>query len=151
MPNNLQYGKRGLALTQSFEGLRLKAYQDIVGVWTIGYGHTGKDVHPGMVITQDQAAAYLLEDIQAAVKAVNRLVTAPLTQEEFDGLVDFTFNCGDSALAKSTLLRMLNAGDLKGAAEQMLLWNHAGGKVVAGLLRRRQAEQDLFKTKAVEK
>jgi len=151
VPNNLQYGKRGLALTQSFEGLRLKAYQDIVGVWTIGYGHTGKDVHPGMVITQDQAAAYLLEDIQAAVKAVNRLVTAPLTQEEFDGLVDFTFNCGDSALAKSTLLRMLNAGDLKGAAEQMLLWNHAGGKVVAGLLRRRQAEQDLFKTKAVEK
>lgn len=139
-----QYSRNGLQLTEQFEGCRLTAYQDQVGVWTIGYGHTGFDVHEGMTITQAQAEAYLRADIEAAA-AVNRLVTIAITQDAFESLVDFTFNLGVGALMHSTLLRKLNAGDFAGAAAEFEKWDHAGGQVVAGLLRRRLAEEALFK------
>jgi len=142
--NNFTYSQNGLNLTKQFEGLDLNAYQDQVGVWTIGYGHTGKDVHPGLTITQQQADNLLMQDTQSAAAAVNRLVTAAINQDEFDALVDFVFNLGQNALAGSTLLRKLNAGDFAGAAAEFPKWCHAGGKVVAGLVRRRQAEQQLF-------
>lgn len=78
--NNLAYSNKGLALTEQFEGLRLTAYQDSVGVWTIGYGHTGPDVHPGLTITQQQAGALLQQDVAGAVATVNGMVKVPLSQ-----------------------------------------------------------------------
>ncbi|MGA2690116.1 MAG: lysozyme [Candidatus Korobacteraceae bacterium] len=144
--NNLSYSDQGLALTEQFEGLQLTAYQDPVGVWTIGYGHTGADVQPGLTITQEQASDLLLQDVAGAVAAVNRLVTVPLTQNQFDALVDFTFNVGQGNLASSTLLRELNAGNTAGAAAQFLVWVYAKGVELPGLVTRRQAEAALFQT-----
>jgi lysozyme len=144
--NNLSYSDQGLALTEQFEGLQLTAYQDPVGVWTIGYGHTGADVQPGLTITQEQASDLLLQDVAGAVAAVNRLVTIPLTQNQFDALVDFTFNVGQGNLASSTLLRELNAGNTAGAAAQFLVWVYAKGVELPGLVTRRQAEAALFQT-----
>jgi lysozyme len=95
---NMNYSKNGLALTESFEGVRLTAYQDIRGVWTTGYGHTGPDVRPGMTITQAQAEQLLLADVAHAVSMVNRCVTVSLDQNQFDALVDFAFNAGCEAL-----------------------------------------------------
>jgi lysozyme len=142
--NNLTYSGNGLALTEQFEGCRLTAYQDQVGVWTIGYGHTGPDVTPQLTITQDQAQDLLVQDVSSAAACVNNVVTLQLSQDEFDALVDFVFNLGVGAFTGSTLLRDLNAGDLTAAAAQFDLWDHAGGAVVAGLLRRRQAEMAMF-------
>lgn len=142
--NNLTYSKNGLALTEQFEGCRLTAYQDQTGVWTIGYGHTGTGVHAGLTITQDQAEALLVSDVAASATYVNGAVLVVLNQDEFDALVDFVFNLGRGAFAGSTLLKDLNAGDFTGAANQFDRWDQAGGQVVAGLLRRRQAETALF-------
>ena len=97
-----------------------------------------------MVWTQEQADAQLLKDIQNAVDHVNRLVTVPLSQGEYDALVDFIFNVGSGNFDRSALLRLLNAGNYQVAAAQFDLWDHAGGKVVAGLLRRREAEKAEF-------
>ena len=144
--NSLTYSGNGLALTEQFESCRLTAYQDQVGVWTIGYGHTGPDVTPKLTITQSQAETLLAHDVGRAADCVNKAVTIELTQNEFDALVDFVFNVGTGAFAGSTLLRVLNAGNLDAAASQFDLWDHAGGAVVAGLLRRRQAETALFNT-----
>ena len=146
--NNLSYSKSGLALTEQFEGLRLTAYQHSVGVWTIGYGHTGSDVHPGLTITQMDAEALLLNDVANAARCVNQLVTIPLAQNEFDALVDFVFNLGNGNFATSTLLKDLNAGDFAGAAGEFQKWDHAGGRVLAGLLQRRLGEANLFQTDA---
>jgi len=140
----MEYSQDGLRLTEQFEKCRLTAYQDIAGVWTIAWGHTGSDVYPGRVITLDEANSLLLQDVQNALDHVNSLVIVPLTQNEFDALVDFCFNCGCAAFAGSTMLKLLNAGDYQGAAEQFDAWDHAGGKVVAGLLRRRQIETNDF-------
>jgi lysozyme len=142
--NNLTYSGNGLALTEQFEGCRLTAYQDQVGVWTIGYGHTGPDVTPQLTITQDQAQDLLAQDVCSAAACVNNVVTIQLSQEEFDALVDFVFNLGAGAFTGSTMLRDLNAGDITAAATQFDLWDHAGGAVVAGLLRRREAETAMF-------
>jgi lysozyme len=142
--NNLTYSANGLALTERFEGCRLTAYQDQVGVWTIGYGHTGPDVTPGRTITQTQAQTLLAMDVGSAVSCVNTFVSVTLAQEEFDALVDFVFNVGAGAFKGSRLLHSLNAGDFAGAAAQFELWDHAGGVVNPGLLRRRQAEAALF-------
>lgn len=142
--NNFIYGKEGLTLTEQFEGCRLSAYQDQVGVWTIGYGHTGPEVCAGMTITAEQAEALLAQDVKSAADCVNRVVSVALTQEEFDALVDFVFNLGSGSFAQSTLLQLLNAGSFAAAAAQFDRWDQAGGAVVAGLLRRRQAETALF-------
>lgn len=141
--NTLDYSMNGFHLTQSFEGCKLKAYQDSTGVWTIGFGHT-KGVAEGQECTQDQANQWLSEDVQDSVHAVNQTVTVPLSQNQFDALVDFTFNLGAGSEAHSTLLRVLNQGDYTAAAAEFLKWNHAGGVVVAGLTKRRQAENKLF-------
>jgi lysozyme len=139
-----EYSSAGLALTKSFEGLRLTAYQDAGGVWTIGYGHTGPDVKPGQTITEAEATELLLADLQTAVRCVNGAVRVPLTQGQFDALVDFAYNAGRGNLLHSTLLRSVNAGDFAGAEAQFGLWVHAGGKVEPGLVRRRAAEAALF-------
>ena len=134
----------GIALIQQFEGLRLAAYQDVVGVWTIGYGHTGPDVRAGQTITQAQATALLQQDLSRFEAGVSRLVTVPLNGNQFSALVSFSYNLGLGSLQGSTLLRLLNARDYAGAAGQFPLWDKAGGKALPGLLRRRQAEQALF-------
>jgi lysozyme len=143
---NFKYSANGLALTERFEGLRLQAYQDSVGVWTIGYGHTSPDVHAGLTITGQQAKILLAADVAWAVACVNKAVTSAINQNQFDALVDFTFNLGCASLVQSTLLRLLNAADFAAAAPQFLRWNKAGGKVLKGLTLRRQAEMDLFNT-----
>jgi len=143
---NFTYSDPGLALTKQFEGLQLTAYQDQTGKWTIGYGHTGPDVVSGMTITEEQAEALLQSDVAGAVTHVNNAVTAEINQNHFDALVDFAFNLGCATLTNSTLLRVLNQGDFASAAAQFLVWDHAGGVVVPGLLRRRTAEMNLFQT-----
>lgn len=124
--------------------MRLVAYQDVAGRWTIGYGHTGPEVCPGLTWTQGRAAEALAADIRNAVNCVNHAVTFQLTQSEFDALVDFVYNLGCHAFISSRLLTNINTGDLVTAATQFDLWDHAGGKVVAGLLRRRQDETREF-------
>ena len=144
MNDHLHFGEAGFDLVRRSEGCRLTAYRDIVGVLTVGYGHTGSDVVEGMTITQDQADQMLRYDCQFSEMAVKRLVAVELNQEQYDALVDFVFNCGVGAFQKSTLLRRLNRGDYDGAAEEFPKWNQAGGVVVQGLVKRRRAEQQLF-------
>lgn len=141
--NNLVYSKNGLALTELFEGDVLTAYQDPRGIWTIGYGHTA-GVHPGETITHEQAVALLFDDLRAAALCVNETVTVKLTQPQFDALVDFAFNIGITSFRHSTLLRDVNAGRFESALGQFRLWDHCGGIVNAGLLRRRSAEASEF-------
>ena len=140
----MKYSRTGLLLTQSFEACRLTAYQDSAGVWTIGYGHTS-GVQPGDTCSPYQASAWLELDVREAEAAINNLVKVPLSQEEFDALVDFVFNEGTGHFASSTLLKLLNEGHYAMAADQFERWDMAGGKVVAGLLRRRIAETQEFK------
>jgi lysozyme len=140
----MEYSKQGLALTESFESCRQTAYQDIKGIWTIGWGHVGPEVVDGLVWTQNQADTQLVTDLQNAERMVNTYVTVPITQGIFDALVDFAFNLGTNAARGSTLLKLVNAGDMAGAAAQFQLWDHASGVVVAGLLRRRIAEEQEF-------
>lgn len=139
----MRTSQRGLSLIKSFEGLRLLAYRDAVGIWTIGYGAT-RGVKAGMSITKEQAERMLLNDVQRFEPEVERLVQVPLTGNQWDALVSFTYNLGAANLESSTLLRLLNRGDYAGAAEQFPRWNKAGGKVLPGLVRRREAERVLF-------
>ena len=132
----------GLALIESFEGIRLKAYPDQRGIPTDGYGHTA-GVHLGDQITQAQAQAYLKEDCSVAVACVNRNVKVPMTQNMFDALVSLCFNIGSGNFANSTLVKLLNEGS-KLASIQFLVWDKVDGVADPGLLRRRKAEQALF-------
>lgn len=143
---NMSYSKDGMTLTEGFECCRLLPYLDIAGVPTDGWGNTHK-VIMCVRITQEKADADLLANVQDAVDAVNDHVTVELTQHQFDALVDWTFNCGIGAMKSSTLLKKLNAGDLEGAHDELVRWCKANGVTVAGLLRRRKAEQDLFDKK----
>ena len=142
----MTYSANGLALTESFEGYSDTAYPDPIsgGVpWTIGYGHTA-GVQPGEACTKEQAEAWLLSDVATVADAINADCTYPLTQDEFDALVDFGFNLGVHRLENSTLWAKLMAGDITGAEAEFDKWDMAGGRVVQGLLRRRQAEEALF-------
>lgn len=141
----MQTGRDGIQLIKEFEGLRLSRYQDIVGKWTIGYGHLilANESFP-KPITEQQAEELLRKDLATSESGVNRLVKVKLSQYQFDALVSFTFNLGVGNLQSSTLLKKLNAGDYAGAANELTRWNKAGGKEVAGLTRRRAAERKLF-------
>lgn len=134
----------GLNLIKSFEGLRLSAYQDIVGVWTIGYGHTGSDFSADTTWTEEQCELALARDLHRFEDCVGTLVNVDLTQNQFDALVSFCYNLGCQSLKISTLLKLLNQGDVTGAALEFTKWDVAGGHVVQGLLNRRLAEQSLF-------
>lgn len=141
----MRLSAQGLDLIKRSEGFRASVYNDPAGVPTIGYGHK---IRPGEAfaptITDTQATAILLEDVSGAEEAVTRLVKVPLTQGQFDALVDFTYNLGMGRLAQSTLLRELNAGNFAAAADEFLKWDHISGHESAGLKARRQAERDLF-------
>ncbi|HHT3785809.1 lysozyme [Enterobacter roggenkampii] len=144
----MQTSDKGIALIKQFEGCKLTAYQDSVGVWTIGYGWTkpvdGKPIRAGMTINQETAERLLKTGLVSYESDVSRLVKVGLTQGQFDALVSFTYNLGARSLSTSTLLRKLNTGDYAGAADEFLRWNKAGGKVLNGLTRRREAERALF-------
>jgi GH24 family phage-related lysozyme (muramidase) len=137
-----------ISLIKQFEGLRLTAYQDSVGVWTIGYGWTqpvdGKPIRPGMTIKEETAERLLRTGLVGYESDVSKLVKVKLTQGQFDALVSFAYNLGTRALSTSTLLQKLNAGDYAGAADEFPRWNKAGGKVLPGLTLRREAERALF-------
>lgn len=140
----MRTGSAGVALIQSFESCQLTAYQDQRGIWTIGWGHTGPEVCPGLVWTQAQADAQFVLDLHKTESAVMASLDVALTQNEFDALVCFTYNVGAGAEAHSTLVRLLNAGSLQAAADQFLVWDHVNGVPNAGLTRRRTAERTLF-------
>lgn len=140
--------KNGLTLLKSFEGCELTAYQDPVGIWTVGYGWTqpvnGKPVGKGMIITQETADRLLQTGVIQYEKGVTRLLSVTVNQAQFDALVDFAYNLGVKALEGSTLLKKLNAGDYAGAADEFPKWDKAGGKVLNGLVKRRAAERAFF-------
>lgn len=137
---------KGIELIKQYESLQLEAYPDPgtgAEPITIGYGHTG-GVKLGDAIDEEQAEAYLRADLAKFERCVSRYITVDLTQEQFDALVCFTFNVGCGSLQNSTLVKLINEGDFDGAAEQFSRWNKAGGRVLAGLTKRREAEKELF-------
>lgn len=140
----MEYSGGGLRLTEQFESCRLTAYQDVKGIWTIGWGHVSPAVVQGLTWTQEQADTALYNDTMDAANCVNAVIKVALTQDQFDALVDFVFNTGRGAFRGSTMLVLLNQGNYVGAAAEFEKWDHASGKVIAGLLRRRIAEEQEF-------
>jgi lysozyme len=144
----MQISDAGIALIKQFEGCELKAYPDPAtggDPWTIGVGHTGADVKPGLVITDERAEELLRKDLEKFERAVEQAVgDALLEQQQFDACVSLAFNIGGANFRSSTLVSLLKEGDTDGAAQQFVRWNKAAGKVMAGLTRRREAERDLF-------
>lgn len=138
-----ELGTAGYVIIKHFEGLRLEAYRDAVGIWTIGYGHT-RDVHAGARISEARADELLTEDAQSAIAGVRRKIRVPLNQNQFDALVSWTFNLGEENLQESTLRRRLNKRFYREVPSEMKRWNKAGGRVLEGLVRRRAAEADLW-------
>ena len=137
---------RGLELIRMFEGLKLIAYPDPgtgAEPWTLGVGHT-KGVRRGDVCTEEEGMAWLGEDCKDAEACIEAWVEPELTQNQYDALVSLIFNIGCGNFKASTLLSLINSGNMDGAAGQFKRWNKANGKVMAGLTRRRQAEADLF-------
>ncbi|EEY97758.1 lysozyme [Acinetobacter johnsonii] len=138
----------GIDLICNFEGKRLTAYDDGVGVWTIGFGTTvypnGIKVMKGDTCTEAQAKTYMAHDLKKFEATVNKAVTVQLNQNQFDALVSLAYNIGTNAFSKSTLVKKLNANDIRGAADQFDVWVNAGGKRMQGLVNRRAKEKALF-------
>ena len=139
----MKISEEGLALIKKFEGCELEAYQCAAGIWTIAYGRI-KEVKEGNTCTQEQAEAWLDEELHEYESYINDMVEVSLLQNQFDALVAWVYNLGPSNLKSSTLLNVLNAGEYKNVPEQIKRWNKAGGKVLEGLIRRREAEALLF-------
>ena len=147
----MEFSAAGMELLKRSEGFRNRVYLDVAGLPTIGYGH--RLLHSDSFlngIDEPQAANLLACDVRDAEQAVERMVKVPLTQGQFDALVDFTFNLGAGRLASSTLLKSLNAGRYDDAAGQLLRWDHAGGQENAALKARRQAEAELWRNAPAE-
>lgn len=138
-----------IKLIKEFEGEKLKAYLDPIGLLTVGVGHLVKKGEPyrlGQVISAAESERLLRDDLLEAETAVMKLVKVKLNDNQWGALVSFVFNLGAGNFQKSTLLKKVNARDYAGAAKEFERWNKAGGKVLAGLTRRRKAERDLFLT-----
>jgi lysozyme len=143
--------KATIELIKEFEGLRLEAYKCSADVWTIGYGTTGRagvgiDPKAGMVITEAEAEYYLEKTMADFSAQIRGAITAPINENEFGAFVSLAYNIGPTGFKRSSALRHFNAGDKSRAAVSIELWNKAGGKVLAGLVRRRKAEVALFQT-----
>lgn len=134
-------------LIKNFEGCKLKAYQDSVGVWTIGYGSTGKDIVEGIEWKLADCERRLVLDLLMIEKDIESLVKVPLTQNQISALCSFIYNLGYGNFSKSTLLKKLNEKDYEGAANEFTRWDKAGGKVLKGLSLRRAKEKEIFLTK----
>jgi GH24 family phage-related lysozyme (muramidase) len=148
----MKIGNKGLRLIKEFEGCKLTAYKCPAGVWTIGIGSTryadGSAVKQGQTLANEEAALLLLSKTLTSYEHAVNAIKVDLTQNEFDALVSLTYNIGAGNLASSTLVKMLKAGDSKAEiAKQFLRWDKAGGKPLAGLTRRRNAEAELFLSK----
>jgi lysozyme len=142
----MKTSEQGLKLLHGREGKRNTAYLDSVGVWTIGYGHTGPDVHPGLVWTDEQVEAAFAKDLERFERAVSESIRAmPIPQHAFDALVSFAYNVGVGAFKSSTLVRLLNAGDMAGAARQFDRWH-----IPAEITSRRNGEREQFKGTAFQ-
>ena len=142
----MRTGDEGVALIRHFEGCRLKAYKCPANVWTIGYGHT-RGVLPHDEIDQEQAEAFLIEDLEEFEGYVTSLVEIDLEQHQFDALVSWTFNLGPTNLKESTLLNRINYGPVSDVPFQIQRWTRAGGQVLQGLVKRRKAEALLWEGK----
>jgi lysozyme len=141
----VKINQAGLDIVKEREGLRLEAYRDPVGIWTIGYGHT-KTAKSGMVVTKEEAEALLRKDLEDAEEAVDIQVTVPLNPNQFSALVSFVYNVGSGNLQRSTLKKLLNQGKYEAAAKEFDRWVYAGGKKLNGLVTRRKMEKGLFLT-----
>jgi len=146
---SLSFSDAGVDHLKKWEGVELEAYQDTGGVWTIGVGHT-RGVTEGMTITEDQAEAFLRQDIGWAEAVVDRYVKVPLTQSQYDILVSFAFNVGEGQFRTSTLLRKLNAGNYDAVPRQLLRWTYDNGEYIQGLKNRRIAEAAMWNEAPVE-
>jgi lysozyme len=141
----MKINAKGLELVKRFEGLRLEAYRCPAGVLTIGFGSTGPHVRQGMVITPGEAERLLVKDLSRFEAGVEAMVTGvPTSEDEFSACVALSFNIGLNAFARSTVLRRHKQGNKIGAANAFLMWNKAGGRILPGLVRRREAERDLY-------
>jgi lysozyme len=143
---NMNISNEGISLIKKFEGCELEAYKCAAGVWTIGYGHT-KDVREGMTISKEQADNMLLNELDEYCEYVEKAVKVNLEQCQFDALVSWTYNLGSTNLNESTMLRVLNEKDYEEVPNQLKRWNKSNGKVLQGLVRRREAEALLFEGK----
>lgn len=144
----MKTSQKGVDLIKKFEGLRLKQYRCSANVRTIGYGHTGPDVTEGLVITHQRAEELLVQDLAKFEQGVQELVPTTVTQTQFDAMVALAFNIGLTNFRKSSVVRLLRAGDPKGSADAFLLWTKARVDgvltVLPGLVKRREAERALF-------
>lgn len=142
----MKISKNGIDFIHQFEGLRLKAYKVLESekYYTIGWGHYGSDVKFGQTISRQKADDLFDKDIDRFQKAVNMFVKVDINQNQYDALVSFAYNVGTGALQTSTLLEKLNKGDYEGASKEFARWNKSGGKVLAGLTKRREKERQLF-------
>lgn len=151
----MEINEATIQLVMEFEGLRLSAYRDAVGVWTIGYGHsahapTPPRPHAGMTITKQEARDILAADLEHFAERLRPMFDIEPTPNQFGAMLSLAFNIGLGAFSRSTCLRRFNAGDIEGAAEALTWFNKAGGKVLRGLVRRREAERRLMLTEYVE-
>lgn len=148
----MKMSKTGLDLLKRWEGCRLKAYRDSVGVWTIGYGLTSAagiiPVTEGLTITQAQAEDYLARSLVKYEATVSKALTRPPTQPQFDAMTSLCYNIGPGAFAGSSVVRRFNEGNILSAADAFLMWTKAGGKELQGLVNRRKDERKLFLTPA---
>jgi lysozyme len=145
----MEVSERGIDLVKGFESFSPKSYRDVAGVWTIGYGTTridGDPVQPNMTCTQEEADEWLRNDINEHFREASEFISPDVTlnQNQVDALASFVYNVGVGNFKESTLLKLINSGDMEGAADQFIRWNRAGGRVYPGLTRRREAEAELF-------
>lgn len=144
----MRISDNGINIIKEFEGFRSKPYKDIVGIPTIGYGTTSINGKPVTMstpaVTESYATELLVDHVRGTELIIEKYVTVPLTQNQFDALVSFAYNVGNGALRSSTLLKKLNSGDYIGASREFDRWTRAGGKVSSGLVRRRKLEKELF-------
>ena len=146
--DTMMISPKGIEMICRFEGLQLSAYDDGVGVWSIGFGTivypSGTRVRKGDICTLEQAKFYMSHDLKKFEHAVDLAVKVSIDQNQFDALVSLTYNIGAGAFRNSTLLKKLNVGDYHGASAQFDVWNKASGRVLQGLVNRRSVERTLF-------
>jgi len=139
-----QINEAGIDLIKTFEGCRYKAYQCPAGIWTCGYGSTGPDVDPNTEWTPEQAIARLTSDLNKFGAGIEKHLTQPASDNQFSAMVCLAYNIGLGNFGKSSVLRLHNENDLKGAADSFLMWTKAAGRTLPGLVRRREAERTLY-------
>ena len=125
------------------EGVRYKPYQDVIGVWTVCYGHTGKDIMLGKTYTESECRALLNKDLNMVANQIDPYILKPIPETMHGALYSFAYNVGAGNFKTSTLLRKINQGDTKGACEQLRRWTYAGGKKWKGLVTRREIEREV--------